>query len=156
MARVKTGKVTFYTRNGTPVRTFTPTGAMRPNKVAWTSSPVDTARLFVGFNVGLDAYWTLTDVVRMVREVRREQRADPSSSFVAQKGVYRDKTGKVVEEDGAQVIVMNLSDTRRKQFEEEMLLLGDHLRYEMDQDEVIVEFQHGGVVYKTVGLKEKS
>ncbi len=160
MARIKRGRTVFYKRNGRPFMSFTPHGAMRPNKVAWISGPVDTARLFVGFEPGyrqypIDFAWELNDVVKMVREVRREQGADPGSSFVAQRGVYRDEKGKVVEENGAQIIIMNLSeDVSTREFENQMLGLGEHLRYEMDQNEVIVEFQHGGVVYKTIGLKE--
>ena len=155
MARTKIGKTTFYNRNGRPLLTFTPTGAMRPNKVAWTSAPVFAARLFVGFKVGDDVKWTMDELVSMVRQVRGEQEADPGSSFVAQRGVYKDQdTGKVIDEPGAQVIILELSNMSAEKFEEQMIQLGEHLRYEMKQKEVIVELQHGGSVYKTLGIKE--
>ena len=72
--------------------------ALARNLKRWSSKePMGAARVFVGFNVGETPTYKLSDLVPIVREVREEQTGDPSSSFVAQRGIYRHETGDVIE-----------------------------------------------------------
>jgi hypothetical protein len=160
MARRKhmdTGPVNF-SHNGRVVARFRPTGALRPNRELWSSSePVQSARLFVGFNVGSEPMWSLGRVMELVKDIRAEQAERPDASFLYQRGYYThelDESGKdvLVEEDGAQIIVLNTFETAPKTFEQQMKQLADKLAYAMEQKEVIVEFQRGGRTYDTVSM----
>jgi len=148
-------RANFYSRNGKLVGWFRPTGALRPNRAAWTSEePVQVARIFVGFNVGDEPRWTMQELVGMVREIRHEQHRDPGASFVAQKGLYAHKgdDGMIVQEDGAQILVMNLAGVPERAFERDIEQLASKLALEMRQEEVIVDFQKADVSYKTMGV----
>jgi hypothetical protein len=108
--------------------------------------PMPTAaRLFVGFNIGHEPVWKLEDVIRMVLAFRKEQDAPPDSTFIAQKGIYTHQDGSgIVEEDGAQIIVLN-TYTDDEAFKNQMLALAEHLALEMNQESVIVDLQEAGV-----------
>ena len=150
MAQVRTSRVDFESRSGRPRGWFKPTGALRPNRTRWvTTEPVQAARIFVGFSVGEEPTWRMQDVVDLVREIRQEQGERPAASFVFQKGIYahEDREGMVVEEDGAQVIVLNLTDKAERRFESEIEALATKLATELKQEEVIVDFQRGGLSY---------
>jgi hypothetical protein len=147
--------VYFFSRNGAPTGWFRPTGALRPNRERWsTTDPIQAARLFIGFNVGDEPTWKMQDVIELVREIRQEQRQSPAASFVFQKGIYA-HTGRkdlIVEEDGAQVIVLNLDEIPTREFEQQMKMLGTKLATELKQEEVILDLQRAGISYKTMGL----
>jgi hypothetical protein len=151
---IHTGKAIFYRRNGQVAGWFRPTGAMRPNRRTWAQhDPVQAARLFVGFNVGERPAWTVETLIGMVREIRQEQGFSPAASFVAQKGMYvHQHSGELIEEDGAQVIILNVDDTPPAKCERAVEQLGVKLADELMQEEVILELQRGGVVYQTMGL----
>lgn len=155
--RVRTGKTVFYRRNGTVEGWFRPTGALRPNRRLWDQhDPVQAARLFVGFKIQDRPVWDMESIIGLVREIRTEQGMSPASSFVAQKGLYVHKdSGKLVEEDGAQIIILNTDDTPSRAFEDSVEQLGEKLADELLQDEVILELQRGGVAYRTLGLSAR-
>lgn len=153
---VNIGRREFAKPNGKLVGWFRPTGALRPNRTAWSSEePMQAARLFVGFNVKDVPTWSMGELVGMVKEIRKEQGAAPDSSFVAQKGLYahQKKQGLIVEEDGAQVIILNVADTPPRKFEREVEELTAKLAAEMEQESIILEFQQGGAVYRTLGIE---
>lgn len=159
MAKVFTGATRFSSRRGT--KTFAPNGKlvhrgrggsrMLSNPERWSSTdPVEAARIFVGFNVGEEPVWTMSDLIRIVREVRELQTGDPSSTFVAQRGIYTHSNGPVVEENGAQVIILNLEGDPK--FEGQMTDLAEQIAGDFDQEEVIVEMTRGNVAKKTIGV----
>jgi hypothetical protein len=155
MTRVDTARAEFYSRNGKLLGWFRPTGALRPNRTRWvTTEPMQAARIFVGFSVGEEPTWSMRDVMDLVREIRQEQGESPAASFVFQKGIYahEDREGMVVEEDGAQVIVLNLTGDPERGFERQMETLATKLATGLRQEEVIVDFQRGGLSYKTMGV----
>lgn len=143
---------------------FRPTGTLRhsgnrrhlENPPRWESDePLYAARIFVGFNVGDEKVWSLEDVVEIVREIRTEQVGNPGSTFLLQKGIYAHQAGgPVVEEDGAQVIILNLPDydTEPAQFRKQIVKLAEDMARQLRQEEVIVEFQKGGLSERTMGV----
>lgn len=123
------------------------------NRQRWASEePVQSARFFVGFNVGDEPRWTMNDLVRLSAKFLERHTGSPSSSYIYQKGIYQHEEGPIVEEDGAQVIVLNLDETPPRTFEEQMLRVGEDLAESMRQEEVIVQFQRGGLPTRTVGV----
>lgn len=135
---------------------FTPNGRKRwsgykPNKKTWESADTWSARLFVGFNVGQKTVYEMDDLIAVVRRVREQQTDDPSSSFVYQRGIYKHHSGEVVEEPGAQVIIINMGASAAK-FEQQMIELGEAIATTMDQEEVVVEVQRNGIVQRVFGV----
>jgi hypothetical protein len=151
---VHIGATEFYGRNGKLVGIFVPNGALRPNKKLWKSDdPLQAARIIVGFNVGQSPTWSMGRVMELVKQIRREQGQDVDASFVFQRGFYtHPEAGGMVEEDGAQIIILNTFETPPKKFEQQMRQLADKIAYAMKQKEVIVEFQKAGRTYETYGM----
>src|SRR5262249_44059384 len=111
------------------------------------------ARLFVGFNVGDVPTYDVDDLVRIVRSVRDQQGRSPDSSFLVQKGIYTSRTtGRTVEENGAQIIILNLYGATNKEFTEEMVELAEAITRGFHQEEVVLEIQQGGITKKTFGI----
>lgn len=139
------------------VRAFHPhgrkrwSGDYRPNKTVWESAETYSARLFVGFNVGSETVYEMSDLVSLVRQVRERQVDDPSSSFVYQHGIYKHHSGDVVEEPGAQVIIINMGASP-EEFAAQMVELAEQICEEMSQEEVVVEIQRNGVVQRVLGV----
>jgi hypothetical protein len=123
------------------------------NKKTWEAGAETwSARLFVGFNVGAETVWDMPDLIDTVRRVREQQTGDPSSSFVYQRGIYRHRSGEVVEEPGAQVIIINTSGATPAEWEEQMVALGESIADDLDQEEVVVELQRNGIVQRVFGV----
>jgi hypothetical protein len=125
------------------------------NPHTWDAKgPIWAARLFVGFNVGNKPRWNVDDLMKVVRRVRKKQKRKPDASFVAQKGIYTSsRTGKSVEEKGAQVIILNTEGGTMRAFEAEILELAEEIARALKQEEVVVEIQKGGLVKKTFGVE---
>jgi hypothetical protein len=118
-----------------------------------TSGGMWSARIFVGFNVGGKARWDIDDLIKVVKRVRKKQERSPDASFVAQKGIYTSTaTGTTVEENGAQVIILNTAGAKAKDFVAEMLALAEEIARALKQEEVIMEIQRAGLVKKTYGV----
>jgi len=123
------------------------------NFTRWSSNEmILAARIFVGFNVGQEPVYTLEDLVEIVKNARWAQTGDPSSTFIAQRGVYRHEGGEVVEEDGAQVIILNTEEMPYKEFVDQMITLAEAIAERMKQEEVIVEIQRGGITQQVLGV----
>jgi hypothetical protein len=109
------------------------------------------ARLFVGFNVGEKPKYTMDDIVALVM---RKRVPIPDASFVSQRGIYTSQiTGQVVQEEGAQVIIILGATVTRAvvaAFEDEMVALAETICHDMQQEMVIVELQRNGVVKQTI------
>lgn len=124
------------------------------NPRSWASEG-DTfaARIFVGFHVGGEPRWELDDLVALVRREREAQGHTPDASFVAQKGIYQSRrTGEVVEEDGAQVIVIDMQGLSQGHFQGEMEELAEAIAAELEQEEVVLEIQKNGISVGTYGI----
>ena len=142
------------------LQTFVPNGRKRSHGKTFAKNPVRWeagadiwgARLFVGFNVGRETVYTMEDLIPIVRSVREEQTGDPSSSFLSQHGIYRHKEGDIVEEPGAQVIIINLTGTTPQQFENQMVALAEEIAEQLHQEEVVVEIQRSGLVQRVFGV----
>ncbi len=94
------------------------------------------------------------NVVQAVIRFRTTHGEDPGASFIRQLGVYRHPvSGHVVTEDSLRIILANLSGQAKADFRESILDLAEHLRQRYDQEEVIVEFQNGGVNDGVIGVK---
>ena len=105
------------------------------------------ARLFVGLNVGQDPKYTVDDVVRITKRVRKEQGELPDSSFLLQRGLFTDEvTAATVEENSVQVVIFNFDEDEAK-FEDEMGALAETLARELQQQVVYVEMQRRGIPY---------
>jgi hypothetical protein len=146
-------RTAWFKRNGSTSGWFRPTGALRPNRVRWSGEPAQAARVIVGFNVGEDPRWTMGDLMALVREIRQEQGAAPAASFLFQRGIYAHEAGgPIVEEDGAQVIILNLTEQPPGEFERDVRRLAEKLATDMEQEEVIVEMQLGGIPVRVYGI----
>ena len=125
------------------------------NPRTWTASgPTYAARIIVGFKRKGKRAATLDSLVRVVRRVRQEQVGDPSSSFLTQRGIYRHGSGKIVDEPGAQVVLINVPqfNTTPKKFEAQVEELAEAIVVTLEQDEVIVEIQRDGRVVRSFGV----
>ncbi len=124
------------------------------NPTGWSSrAPIYAARIFVGFNVGPRPRWTMSDVVQIVKRVRKGQVGSPDATFLYQRGLYTSKEdSSVVDEKGAQIIILNLSGATVKEFRAQMIELGEEIAEKLRQEEVIVEIQKGGVSKETIGI----
>lgn len=128
--------------------------AAEKNREGWTSSkPMRAARIFVGLNVGGTPRWELGNVLKIVRRVREEQTSRPGASLIAQMGIYTSrKTGAIVDEESVQVVILNDDFAKARVFDAQMLALAEALARELEQEEVIVEIQVGGVSRRTFGV----
>lgn len=122
-----------------------------PNRQVWESDETWAARLFVGFNVGPRTVHDMDDLVAIVRAVRERQTGNPSSSFLYQRGIYRHHDGAVVDEPGAQVIIINMGATPA-QFRRDMIDLAEAIAVALTQEEVVVELQKNGVMSAVMGV----
>jgi len=125
-----------------------------PDPNTWRQPGAKTlsARLFVGFNVQGAPTWNIDALIRVVQEVREAQGKAPDSSFLAQKGVYTSQITKELEvEDGAQVIIINLSGDPVEAFTDQIIELAETIASRFDQEYVMAEIQQGGVVLETIG-----
>lgn len=136
------GRIAAHPRNG------------RLADVAWESKDTLAARLFVGFSVGAEPRYDLDDLIAIVRAARERQAPDdPSATFLAQRGLYKYKgTGRVVEEDGGQVIVIDTQGLPPAEFERQMVGLAEEIASRLEQEMVVVELQRSGLVEKTIGV----
>jgi hypothetical protein len=127
---------------------------LRENRTGWSSkTPIYAARIFVGFNVGPKARWTMDDVVRLVKKTRTKQVGSPDATFLYQRGLYTSKKDdSVVDERGAQIIILNLSGAPLRAFRTQMLDLAEELATKLRQEEVILELQRGGISKETIGV----
>lgn len=142
---------------------FRPLGKIRKVRVhsgalgaqAWRSTDALSARLFVGFNVGTEPCYDEEDLIPIVREVRLAQAPeDPSATFLLQRGIYRYKeTGKIIEKDGAQVVIIDTLGTDQQTFEAQMVELAETIARRLQQELIVVEIQRRGIVQVTIGVK---
>lgn len=128
----------------------------RNNPVHWQEKQVTySANLFVGFSVGNKPTWTMNDLVKLVKRVRKKQVKHPDSSFVYQRGVYtHESDGTVVTEDAAQVILLNVAPMKRKigVFRSQVIRLAEIICEEMQQETVIVRIDKNGITDETIGV----
>lgn len=120
--------------------------AERENPIERRDGTGLAARFFVGLKVGDEVKWTAEDVVEIVVRVREEQKAPPDASLLTQRGIYRDSTGKIVDEPSLQIIIIDMAGIPQNDFIDEMSELGEALQDELEQETVIFEIQKLGVV----------
>jgi hypothetical protein len=121
--------------------------APRPNPLDDFSGDNWAARLFVGFNVGDTPTWDLDDLMAIAQDIRKQQGQRPDASYITTKGVFTHKSGLMVEEDGAQVIVFAV-DEAPKQFVENMGVVAETVVNAFGQEEVFLEIQKNGIQVK--------
>jgi hypothetical protein len=149
------GNVGFFEPNGA-VGSHGPD--LHPNKRDWqTDAPLYAARIFVGFNVGDEPRWTMDDLVPIVKRVRTEQVGSPDSSFLYQRGVYAHQRAgdtTVADEQGAQIIILNVPDfeTEPDEFESQIVQLAEIIAEQLLQETVIVEIQRAGQTLRTISV----
>ena len=155
--------------NGKLLGVFTGTGAVRTFGSgmkrylanSWemdnTETPTQSARLFVGLDVGAGkGKHKMQDVIDITRGVRVEQSGSADGSFIAQKGIYThsegDLQGVVVEEDSVQIILLDLEGVSKSEWERQMVQLAKYLARGLQQESVIVQLMENDVLRKTVGV----
>lgn len=111
------------------------------------------ARLFVGFKVGDVVMYEMKDLIEIVRVVREEQTGDPSSSFVSQHGIYVHDSGEVIEEPGAQVVIIKGHKTKPATFKKDVEDLAEVIAISLEQEEVVLEIQKNGITQDTFGIR---
>jgi len=140
--------------------TFRPKGklaehGMHRNPEDWDFQDTWAARLIVGFSVGQTPTYHIDDLIPIVQRVRTQQVGDPSSTFIAQKGIYqhKDPAQGIVVEDGAQIILIDTHQTERTVFRKQMVELAEIVAQELQQELVVVEIQHNGLTQVTIGVR---
>lgn len=127
---------------------------IKANPARWESDETYAARVIVGFNVHNEPRWSVDDVIPIVKRVRDRQHGKQGASFVLQRGIYqhKDDEKRIVEEEGVQILIIDVWSTPLRTFEKEMVELGEILADKLQQEEVIVEIQRNGVTVKTFGV----
>lgn len=131
-------------------------------------APSQGARIHIGFNVGTEQRWTMTDVIDIIFNVRRAQVAkaiksgyakphphggDVGASFVARKGLWQPVHSKKAEpEDGAEIMIMNIIHEHKAKFRQDMINLAEVLADDLEQNSVLLEFQEYGVVKRILSI----
>lgn len=138
---------------------FNPQGALerhgvQPNPRTWSGEKaVWSARVIVGFARRGKKPATMNMLVRIVKRVRTQQTGDPSATFLTQRGLYRhNDTGEIVDEPGAQVVLIDTHDTPPRTFEKHAEEIAETIARELEQAEVIVEIQKNGVSQSVFGV----
>jgi hypothetical protein len=114
------------------------------------------ARIFVGLNVGETPTYTIEDVVKATKQIRREQGVLPDATFIAQKGLYTEpeaRGGHLIDENSVQIIIFDTDGSTLEAFGDKIVQLARGLRAKFDQDSVIVELQNAGVSQKVMAVK---
>ena len=134
----------------------------------WRDVDTWSALLFVGLSVEdeetgeiVNAF-SVDDIIDYVTEVRLTQTGGddigtPDASFITQRGVFRHSDGPIAKEDSVQIIIIFTKPKRKsknpertsKKFESNMLDLASFLSKEFDQESVIAQIQHNGLVTST-------
>lgn len=133
-------------------RRFKPKGRLRVYEHGVMSNPAERipagygARFFVGLKVGRRVAYKISDVIAIVRRVRKAQGKVADATILAQKGIYEDRSGELVVEPSAQVIIIDLAGESKRVFVDDMKALGEELRRKLRQEAVILEIQQRGVV----------
>jgi hypothetical protein len=159
-ARYYAGEVEHHLKDGRVLR-FKPSGPMiHVGRREAEEDAVDfgvgfAARIFVGLNVGDTPTYTIEQVVQATKELRRAQGALPDASFIAQKGLYTDPGGRLVEENSAQIIIIDVQGLPQEQFTAQIVDLAEGLRDRFKQDSVIVEIQEAGIAQRVLGVAAK-
>ena len=110
------------------------------------------ARVIVGFNRLGKKPATIKQLISIVRSVRTRQVGNPSSSFLLQQGIYQHQSGEVVEEPGAQVLIIETTGASRQDFEKQMIELAEVVATRLGQESVIVEIQKNGITQRTLSV----
>jgi hypothetical protein len=113
------------------------------------------ARIFVGLNVGDKPTYTIQQVVKATKEIRRQQGVLPDATFIAQKGLYTEPSGSIVEESSVQIIIFDSEGSTIEAFGEKVVQLARGLRERFNQDSVIVELQRAGVSQDVMAVKRE-
>jgi hypothetical protein len=124
----------------------------RPSDSA--DKPVLSARLFFGFGAGATPTWSIKDLLPIVKRVRKEQIDATDSAICYQNGVLSHMEKDVtVTEDGVQIVILNLQEAvTNKQFEDQLVELGEAITRELKQRQIIVEMQKNGLFQTTMGI----
>lgn len=109
-----------------------------------------SARLFVGFNVGDRQEWSQEDVYKVAYLLREKQLSDTGSlaafSFYAGLGAFPGVSGKVVTEKSAQIVFMNFRQKAEEFFDDMIDLAADMANY-LHQESVLLEISKSGKVF---------
>lgn len=153
------GATGHFRPNGRPQVVTIDEDAARPNPSTWQATGPQTmaARLFVGFNVGDKPTWKMQHLIDVVRRVRSKQRQREDASFVAQKGIYTHqhegrRKPHVIEEEGAQVVLIRMPPETERAFRKHAIELAERIAGTMEQAEVVLEIQRGGLVQEVMGV----
>lgn len=149
-----------------PKRNSTPETTGR-NPVIWGEGEYPDSlagHLFVGLNVGQSPRYTVRDVMRIVKRLRTEQTGVPNSTFILQKGIYKDqpsvddpKDYGVVEEDSVQVVVFR-EDPKietKPSFRAHMIEIGEKICRELRQRTVILDLKQNSTTIELMGITGK-
>lgn len=146
------GEATYNVGSGR-VRRFRPEGALTLRREGTYKNPSTrigggsySARLFVGLNVGQEQRFTEDDVVELVIKTRKRQKALADASILSQKGIYEDRGGDIVREPSVQIVIIDTIGVGKRRFVSEMKSLAETLCKKLQQETVILEIQHRGIV----------
>jgi hypothetical protein len=123
----------------------------RKNPLSLPDVLTDTwaSRFIVGLSVRKTPYWRIENLIAFIRKYMVDHKVKEDASFVAQHGVYTHKDGTVVQEESAQIFLINDGTWDGPSFKVFSERLAEYLVKVMLQEMIVVEIQHNGVVTMT-------
>ena len=132
---------------------FNPSGPLKMHG-ARTNPSIDlegdtyACRIFVGFNVGKKPRWSMMDLLAIIRKIRAKQKVGPDATLYYTKGMFSGSGG-LVEENGAQVLIINTNAKERPvKFEKNMKALAEGIVVAFDQEVIYGEIQKNGIQFR--------
>jgi len=130
-------------------------GGVRTKQTTPGMGRVWGVRMFVGLSVGHEPKYSIARLVKFTKDFLIGQGWPPDSSFVAQRGIYTyastDPKGPagVVEEESAQVIILDAVKFDKDAFLLVMQNLAEYLVKAFEQEKIFVQVQYANVVRDT-------
>lgn len=137
------------------------------NPVVWGEGEYPDSlagHLFVGLSVGQNPRYNVRDVMAIVKRLRTAQTGVPNSTFILQRGIYKDQPTVsepedhgIVEEDSVQVLVFreNPDIETKPSFRAHMIEIGEKICRELHQRTVILDLKHNGTTIELMGITGK-
>jgi hypothetical protein len=97
------------------------------------------ATLFVGQNVGATPRWTIDQVIEAFATFAKPY--EQSASFVQQKGLWYDSTGKVVRENSVQIVLLAGTHKAIESWVDDVADIAVNLCKALLQDAIYIEFE---------------
>lgn len=113
--------------------------------IKFLRNPPQTAKLFVGLNVGAEPRWTTDDVLKIVAEVQCEQ-SGKAGAFLGQgRSVWTCARGALIDESSIPIEIIDVCARPWAVFTRDMFDLAETLAGRLQQESVLLSLYKGGL-----------